>query len=340
MSGSNHTKRALDANAMHGEVLSDDTRALGASRAARKALGKRKTATSLRVNPKKNKCEKVDEFDFSTFLRLMKDSDSSSEPDQGPKSSSEHAPPREDSVADVRDECNVSIKSPLEIQGMFKQARNETNINVLQRKLREIEEAVTPYVVPNKPRKHWKTCNKCNNNMANRAKICPWCLDKKSERQTYDTLAKRLARKKFKEWFDECIEPDDPAATHPDLAWKGWLSQNGARSHYKSWCKAKKVPEADCFSDRCSKACKKRGCPLETCPRFLVHMCDALNCEKYSYDKSMKCNVRTCWKTDGGSKIYKAYFKHGKADILEMGGTSKPGRAKFFMVKKATYKNA
>ena len=86
------------------------------------------------------------------------------------------------------------MSSPLEIQDKFEQARNETDINVLKRKLEDIEEAINPYVVPKKPRKHWKTCNKCNNNIANRAKICPWCLDRKHERQTYNTRAVQEAK--------------------------------------------------------------------------------------------------------------------------------------------------
>lgn len=84
--------------------------------------------------------------------------------------------------------------SPLEIRDKFEQARNETDINVLKRKLEEIEEAINPYVVPKKPRKHWKTCDKCNGYMANRAKICPWCLDRKHERQTYNTRAVQEAK--------------------------------------------------------------------------------------------------------------------------------------------------
>lgn len=70
----------------------------------------------------------------------------------------------------------IKLISPLVIQEKFEQARNATDITALKRILEEIEEAIRPYVMPNTPRKHWKTCSKCNNKMGNRAKKCPWCL--------------------------------------------------------------------------------------------------------------------------------------------------------------------
>ena len=48
--------------------------------------------------------------------------------------------------------------------------------------------------------------------------------------------------------------------------------------------------------------------------------------------------VENFWKDDGGNRVYKAYFKNGKAKILKMGGTAKPGKRKPKLVLNAEYK--
>ena len=64
---------------------------------------------------------------------------------------------------------------------------------------------------------------------------------------------------------------------------------------------------------------------METCKSFKVHWCHALG-------------VDDPWKGDGGNRVYRAYFKKGKAKILEMGGTAKDGRKKPKLIVDAEYK--
>ena len=91
-------------------------------------------------------------------------------------------------------------------------------------------------------------------------------------------------------------------------------------------CKAKNVSKAHRLNYRCDdESCKQKGCPVETCKSFKVHWCHALD-------------VGDFWKDDGGNRCYRAYFKNGKAKILEMGGTAKDGRRKPELILDAEYK--
>lgn len=137
-----------------------------------------------------------------------------------------------------------------------------------------------------------------------------------------------VVRKKFEEWFDECIEPDETDAMFSEenkAEGRFWFSSMAPWKHYTSWCTAMNVPEEHCLSYRCSKMCKQNGCPLEDCQKFKVHWCHKLGVEDF-------------WKDDGGNRVYRAYFKNGKANILKMGGTAKPGKAKPKIVLDVKYK--
>ena len=119
-----------------------------------------------------------------------------------------------------------------------------------------------------------------------------------------------MAIEKFKEWFDECIEMGEANGRH-------WLQKGAAGKHYKSWCKAKglkKTSHPHRLSDRCNPICKAKKCPVNTCPRFLVHMCDAVGHEHYV--KRDGLHVREAFEAGQGNEAkfcYKAYFKDGKA---------------------------
>lgn len=132
-----------------------------------------------------------------------------------------------------------------------------------------------------------------------------------------------VVRKKFEEWFDECIEPDETDATHSEPE-RCWLQKNSALQHYKSWCKAKGLPEAHRLSDRCSMTCKANKCPVDSCSRFLVHMCDALGYERYVTKDRL--DVREAFKAGQGKEAkycYKAYFKNGKTkDVTNFKGST------------------
>lgn len=145
-----------------------------------------------------------------------------------------------------------------------------------------------------------------------------------------------VAKEIFKEWFGECIQPGDLNATRSEPR-QHWLQGGGALTHYKSWCDTKQVSTMYRLSDRCSKHCKRKKCPLETCKRFVCHMCEALNYENYFFDKKIGCEVREKWSDDGHNRFYKAYFKDGKANVLQLGGTAKKGRTPVTLVKKAEY---
>lgn len=147
------------------------------------------------------------------------------------------------------------------------------------------------------------------------------------------TVAKEL----FKEWFAECIQTGDINATRSEPR-RHWLQKGAALQHYKSWCDAKGLPWAHCLSDRCKNECKAKKCPVNTCPRFLVHMCDAVGYEHYV--KRDGLHVREALKKGQGNEAiycYRAYFKDGKANVLQLGGTAKKGRAPVTLVKKAEY---
>jgi len=135
------------------------------------------------------------------------------------------------------------------------------------------------------------------------------------------------AIEKFKEWFDECIEPDDTDekfSEEDEAKGRFWLSNMAPWKHYKSWCKAEGV--LDSLKYRCDdESCKQKGCSVETCKGFKVHWCHALG-------------VKDFWKDDPGNRTYRAYFKNDKAKILEMGGSAKSGRRKPKLVKNAEYK--
>ena len=137
-----------------------------------------------------------------------------------------------------------------------------------------------------------------------------------------------VARKKFEEWFDECIEPDETDVMFSEenkAEGRFWFSSMAPWKHYTSWCTAMNVPEEHCLSYRCSNGCQQNGCPLEDCQKFKVHWCHKLGVEDF-------------WKDDGGNRVYRAYFKNGKANILKMGGTAKPGKAKPKIVLDVKYK--
>jgi hypothetical protein len=131
-----------------------------------------------------------------------------------------------------------------------------------------------------------------------------------------------MAIEKFKEWFDECIEMGEANGRH-------WIRKGAALQHYKSWCDAKihdsrsrntagtskgRLPKAHRLSDRCNPICKGKKCPVDTCPRFLVHMCDAVGHEHYVKKDGLL--VREAFEAGQGNEAkfcYKAYFKDGSA---------------------------
>lgn len=116
-------------------------------------------------------------------------------------------------------------------------------------------------------------------------------------------------RQQFRAWFDECVDSEyDPL--------KLCIAKSTAWQHYKLWCDTKNLPKAHRLSDRCNGECKALKCPLDTCPRFLVHMCDALGHEYYVKNKKTKLCVRETRKTsqsEGGNYYYKAHFNSRKA---------------------------
>jgi len=118
------------------------------------------------------------------------------------------------------------------------------------------------------------------------------------------------AIKRFKEWFDECINTTEYTTSF-------YLQKKAALDHYKSWCSTKGIVAEHCLSDRCNSDCKANRCPLNTCTRFLCHMCDALGFD--NRDKSGKFDKeRKTRKNNDGDRWYKAYFKEGKATDVKL----------------------
>lgn len=152
----------------------------------------------------------------------------------------------------------------------------------------------------------------------------PTCLaNNKHNEKPVDKELLTLRRNTLHKWFDECIDANDQTSKHPQSG-RYWLQKKSAFQHYKSWCNAKGVPAEHRLSDRCSKTCKQNKCHLDSCPRFLVHMCDALGYERYVKEGGVQ--KREAFKAGQGKEAklcYKAYFKKGKSkDVTTFDGST------------------
>ena len=107
----------------------------------------------------------------------------------------------------------------------------------------------------------------------------------------------------FKAWFDECIDKHFEKDRH-------CIGKSCAWQHYQSWCDAKELPKSYRLSDRCNIACKKSKCPVDTCKRFLVHMCQALG--HVYYVKKGKLFFRETRKNSCGNYYFRAHIKVSK----------------------------
>ena len=129
----------------------------------------------------------------------------------------------------------------------------------------------------------------------------------------------------FKQFVDECVETTPKPGSCFVLKGAMWKL-------YNSYMDAKEVPKTMRLSDRCSRECKALKCPVNNCPRFLVHMCDVLGHEHYVEKKGLY--VRETRKNSGpkGSNYYyKAHLRRSKCECLSSNASQ--------FITSANYKN-